>query len=136
MCEPTLWVAAIGAIGSYAQYQGAQDQADAQDRASSQAAQQATATAAANKKQAEETAAANQTQAEATAGANKEAADKAAYNADIASNLANAKRPDIGGLSARNALDSKGGQSGTMLTGPKGVNPKDLLLGRTTLLGQ
>ena len=135
MCDPVSASIVIGAIGSYAQYQGAQDVAAAQSSASNQAAQQATEAAAANKKQAEETAAANQTQAEATAGANKALADKAAYNADIASNLANAKKPDIGGLSARNALDSKGGMSGTMLTGPKGVNPKDLLLGRSTLLG-
>ena len=132
MCSVTL---AVAAVGAFAQYSSAQNAADAQDRASSQAAQQATEAAAANKAQAEETAAANKAQAEATAGANKVAADKAAYNADIASNLANVKRPDIAGLSSRNALESKGGLSGTMLTGPKGINPKDLLLGKTTLLG-
>lgn len=45
------------------------------------------------------------------------------------------KRPN-----ARAAMDSamqtaRAGQSGTMLTGPQGVSPANLTLGKTTLLG-
>ena len=63
------------------------------------------------------------------------AAAATASAADQANNRANGKQPDIMGLSAANSLTAKGGQSGTMLTGPQGVDPKTLLLGKTTLLG-
>jgi hypothetical protein len=55
--------------------------------------------------------------------------------ADQANNRANAKTADVGAMSSRNTLDAKGGISGTMLTGPQGVDPKTLLLGKSTLLG-
>lgn len=73
-----------------------------------------------------------QTQAGEKATAN---ATKAADQADQANNRANGKSPDIGAMLSRNTLDAKGGQSGTMLTGPQGVDPKTLLLGKSTLLG-
>lgn len=73
-----------------------------------------------------------QSQANATATSN---ATKAADQADQANNRANGKSPDIGATLSRNTLGAKGGQSGTMLTGPQGVDPKTLLLGKSTLLG-
>jgi hypothetical protein len=36
---------------------------------------------------------------------------------------------------AANVLAGKAGQSGTMLTGPQGVDPTQLTLGKQTLLG-
>lgn len=62
-------------------------------------------------------------------------ANKAADQADQAFNRANGKQPDLAGLYSANERDSKGGISGTMLTGPQGVDPKTLMLGRNTLLG-
>ena len=74
--------------------------------------------------------------------AQREAASKAAAAAakqadqtDQANNRANAKQPDVTGLSSANSMAAKGGQSGTLLTGAAGVDPKTLLLGKTTLLG-
>lgn len=66
---------------------------------------------------------------------NKQAAIKQADLADQANNKANARTADINGMTGANALDAKGGQSGTMLTGPQGVDPTALLLGKKTLLG-
>jgi hypothetical protein len=63
------------------------------------------------------------------------AATKQADQADQANNRANGRQPDVMGLDAANAAGAKGGVSGTMLTGPQGVDPKTLLLGKTTLLG-
>ena len=63
------------------------------------------------------------------------AATKQAELADQANNKANAKSPDLMGLSSQNALDAKGGVGSTMLTGPAGIDAKSLMLGRTTLLG-
>jgi hypothetical protein len=65
----------------------------------------------------------------------QDAATRTADQADQANNRANAKTPDIGGMAAKNSLDAKGGQSGTMLTGPEGIDPNALLLGKKTLLG-
>lgn len=64
-----------------------------------------------------------------------DAATKAASQADQANNAANAKQPDIQGIQSSNQMAAKGGVSGTMLTGPQGVDPKSLLLGKATLLG-
>lgn len=65
----------------------------------------------------------------------KDAATKQADASDQANNRANAKQPNVGALGDANAMAAKGGQSGTMLTGATGVDPKTLLLGKTTLLG-
>lgn len=55
--------------------------------------------------------------------------------ADEANNRANAKAPDSAAAMAANVLAGKAGQSGTMLTGPQGVDPASLSLGKSTLLG-
>ena len=64
-----------------------------------------------------------------------DAATKQASAADQATNRANGKVPDIASMLSENVLNAKGGQSGTMLTGPQGVDPNSLLLGKKTLLG-
>jgi hypothetical protein len=66
---------------------------------------------------------------------NKAAMQKQSDLADQANNKANARTADIAGISGANALDAKGGQSGTMITGPQGVDPNTLMLGKKTLLG-
>jgi hypothetical protein len=50
-------------------------------------------------------------------------------------NRANAKSPDTGALLSANQQAAKGGISGTMLTGPAGVDQNTLSLGKTSLLG-
>lgn len=65
----------------------------------------------------------------------KAAGEKQASEADQANNRANAKSPDVAGLGSANSMAAKGGQSGTLLTGAQGVDPKTLLLGKSTLLG-
>jgi len=50
-------------------------------------------------------------------------------------NKANAKSPDVGALLSANQQNAKGGQSGTMLTGPGGIDPSVLSLGKSSLLG-
>lgn len=62
-------------------------------------------------------------------------AEKQAALADQANNRANGKRPNVAGLMSENAMAAKGGISGTMLTGPGGVDPNELKLGKSTLLG-
>lgn len=70
------------------------------------------------------------------------AADQAKTNAlttqrqaDEANNAANARSPDTAAAKAANILAAQAGNSSTMLTGPQGVNPNSLTLGKTTLLG-
>lgn len=48
---------------------------------------------------------------------------------------ANRAEPDVAGIMGRAAADAAGGPASTMLTGPMGVNPQDLQLGRSSLLG-
>lgn len=55
--------------------------------------------------------------------------------ADEANNKANQKRANSSALLSSNEMAAKAGQSGTMLTGPAGVDPSALQLGKTTLLG-
>ena len=55
--------------------------------------------------------------------------------ADEANNAANARSPDVAAAAARNAMAAQAGQSGTMLTGPSGIDPSKLTLGKQTLLG-
>lgn len=54
---------------------------------------------------------------------------------DEANNRANAKAPDSAASMASAMLAGRAGQSGTMLTGPQGVDPNLLTLGKNTLLG-
>ncbi|WP_334157912.1 hypothetical protein [Oryzomicrobium sp.] len=65
----------------------------------------------------------------------KAAADKQAQQADEAFNQANQKKADTQGALAAAQQAGKGGASGTMLTGPQGVDPSALNLGKNTLLG-
>jgi hypothetical protein len=44
------------------------------------------------------------------------------------------KQPNVAGIMA-GAEEAAGGPTSTMLTGPMGINPQDLNLGRSTLLG-
>ena len=69
-------------------------------------------------------------QAQATAAANKQASD-----VQQAQNKANQKRPDVAGIMSAASQDARSGPSATMLTGPMGVNPADMKLGKNTLLG-
>jgi hypothetical protein len=64
-----------------------------------------------------------------------DAAKVNAQQADEANNRANAKSPDSAAMMASNALAGKAGQSSTMLTGPSGIDPNSLLLGKNTPLG-
>ena len=48
---------------------------------------------------------------------------------------ANRRAPDVAGIMQAAQESAQGGPSSTMLTGPMGVNPQDLQLGRTSLLG-
>ena len=63
------------------------------------------------------------------------AAEDQANAAEQATNKANQKRPDIAGALASAMLAGKAGSSGTMLTGPGGIDPSALQLGKSTLLG-
>ena len=63
------------------------------------------------------------------------AAKKTQQASDEATNRANSKSPDSAALMSANILAAKGGQSGTMLTGPSGVDPGSLTLGKSSLLG-
>lgn len=50
-------------------------------------------------------------------------------------NQANRKKPDVSSIMQAAADSSKGGAAGTMLTGPTGVDPNSLALGKSSLLG-
>lgn len=49
---------------------------------------------------------------------------------------ANAKKPDVSAIMAAAQEASRTGAASTMLTGPQGVDPNALQLGRTSLLGE
>ena len=76
----------------------------------------------------------------------KEAAEKASQQAeanakkqekaaDEATNRANTKRADTGAALDSATQAGKAGASGTMLTGPQGIDPAALNLSKNTLLG-
>lgn len=50
-------------------------------------------------------------------------------------NRANRRNPSGGPMASGNQASAAGGNASTMLTGPMGVDPSSLQLGRTTLLG-
>jgi hypothetical protein len=73
---------------------------------------------------------------------NKQAMDQATVNAnkqqtlqEQAFNKANAKSPDVAAILSQQSTSARGGQSGTMLTGPAGIDPTSLSLSKSTLLG-
>ena len=59
----------------------------------------------------------------------------AARAADEANNRANQKRPNANAILASARQAARGGMGSTLLTGPQGVNPGELSLGKSTLLG-
>jgi len=63
------------------------------------------------------------------------ASEKQAKAAEEDTNRRNAKQPNTAALLASNQQAGQSGQSGTMLTGPAGIDPSMLLLGKNTLLG-
>ena len=72
------------------------------------------------------------------AGAQEEArmaARSQARQSDEAMGRANRKTPDTGGIMAAASQAAQGGPGSTMLTGPTGVDPNALSLGKNTLLG-
>lgn len=62
-------------------------------------------------------------------------AKKQEKSADEATNRANQKRADTGAALDAASQSGKAGASGTMLTGPQGIDPAALNLGKNTLLG-
>lgn len=62
-------------------------------------------------------------------------ADKLYAQQDQQNNRLNAKKPNTDALFAQNQVEGQQGASGTMLTGPTGVDPNSLSLGKNTLLG-
>jgi hypothetical protein len=54
---------------------------------------------------------------------------------EMAMAAANRRQPNIAGIMEGAAEGGAGGPASTMLTGPMGVNPQDLQLGRSSLLG-
>lgn len=64
-----------------------------------------------------------------------EAAQKQEKASDEAVNRANQKTPDTGAILSAAQQASKAGASGTMLTGPAGIDQGALQLGRKSLLG-
>ena len=73
----------------------------------------------------------------------RQAQDRAARSAEAqanrsqeAMNAANRKAPDVSNIMQNAARMAGGGVGSTLLTGPGGVDPSELSLGRSTLLGQ
>lgn len=62
-------------------------------------------------------------------------AARQAKSSDEAQNQANAKAPDVNAELSAAQQAAKGGPGSTMLTGPGGVDPSTLTLGKSTLLG-
>ena len=54
---------------------------------------------------------------------------------EMAINAANRRSPDVSSIMVGASKAAGGGVSGTMLTGPAGVDPNSLALGRSSLLG-
>lgn len=134
MCDPvTLGVATLAL--------GAGTAIDGRERARKQAndmQRQNDETAALNQKALDQQTKAAQEANETSLAALATAQDEAAKNADLADqamNRANAKQPNVSKLRGANVNAAKGGQSGTMLTGPQGIDTSTLTLGKATLLG-
>lgn len=56
-------------------------------------------------------------------------------NAERAENKANQKAPNVAAMIEANTGAARSTGAGTNLTGPQGVDPETLLLGKNTLLG-
>ena len=64
-----------------------------------------------------------------------EASKVQAKQAEEQINRQNQKTPDAAAMMSANKMAGKAGNAGTMLTGPMGVAPGSLELGKNTLLG-
>ena len=73
--------------------------------------------------------------AKKAAAANQKASDALYAQQEQQNNKLNARGPNVDALFAQNELEGQQGASGTMLTGPMGVDPNALALGKNTLLG-
>ena len=62
-------------------------------------------------------------------------AEKAQQTSQQNINRANQRQPDTAAILSQVQQSAAGGASGTMLTGPQGIDPSQLALGRNTLLG-
>ena len=62
-------------------------------------------------------------------------AQSEADRADMEYNKANRQTADVGAIGDESVLAGKGGAAGTMLTGNMGIDPNQLNLGKSTLLG-
>jgi len=123
--------AVVVGAGMYMSHQQQQAQRSAQQQAEQQAQQQADQARAESDRLAQEyqkQTAAYQQQAKIM--------QQQLLDSQQSFNRANQKQPNA--QRALSALGSaaKSGQSGTMLTGPRGVDQSDLTLGKSTLLGQ
>ena len=76
-----------------------------------------------------------QDQAKAQAEKQVEMAAKTAASGEEATNRVNARTPNASTILSAAQQAAKGGVGGTMLTGPTGVTPDQLQLGKTSLLG-
>lgn len=65
----------------------------------------------------------------------KDSAMKQEKASQEATNRANMKRPDTAAILDAAMQAGKAGAGGTMLTGPQGIDPSILQLGKNTLLG-
>lgn len=63
------------------------------------------------------------------------AAEGQRKRSEMSINQANRQQPNVAGIMQSASAASQGGASGTMLTGPTGVDPNALALGKSTLLG-
>lgn len=73
--------------------------------------------------------------AHAAADQQKQLAKEQESAADQQLNAANQKKPDTSAILSAIQQQGKGGVSGTMLTGPQGIDLSQLQLGKNTLLG-
>jgi hypothetical protein len=62
-------------------------------------------------------------------------AESQAVKSEAAMRRAGQQTPDVAGIMAAAQEGAAGGPSATMLTGPQGIDPSQLSLGRNTLLG-
>lgn len=73
--------------------------------------------------------------AKQNAAQSKTAADQLYNQQEQATNKANAKMPNTDAMFAQNQIAGQQGPSSTMLTGPMGVDPSSLSLGKNSLVG-
>lgn len=121
-------MAAASIAGAALSYKTGQDQKNAAERANRIARENANRQAAQAEKEAQ--------QLKANVDKQEKASEMAANRAEMAANRANQKRPDTRSILDAARQAGKSGVSGTMLTGPAGVDPALLSLGKNTLLGQ